>query len=200
LGLAAEIEREMISLRTTEALAKRKAAGLPLGRPKGAHTARRPPGLFALPLGLVVWLAFGACPTHAASPPAAQPAEIWPVEAAFRHAIQLWADERFEALWEQGRLASRYRVSREAFVRGMRHRAVKPTCCWGQLRTVQVHLRTAEEAIVEAQVGIDVKTLATTTVRSMLVYLQREEGRWRVTLEDFLTKPEGGPPDLGWLW
>jgi hypothetical protein len=82
----------------------------------------------------------------------------------------------------------------------MRHRAVKPTCCWGQLRTVQVHLRTAEEAIVEAQVGIDVKTLATTTVRSMLVYLQREEGRWRVTLEDFLTKPEGGPPDLGWLW
>ena len=29
LGLATEIEREMISLRTTEALAKRKAAGLP---------------------------------------------------------------------------------------------------------------------------------------------------------------------------
>ena len=35
LGLAAEIEREFISARTTEALAKRKAAGLPLGRPKG---------------------------------------------------------------------------------------------------------------------------------------------------------------------
>ncbi|MFZ2407544.1 MAG: recombinase family protein, partial [Methylobacter sp.] len=33
LGLAAEIEREFISARTTEALAKRKAAGLPLGRP-----------------------------------------------------------------------------------------------------------------------------------------------------------------------
>jgi DNA invertase Pin-like site-specific DNA recombinase len=36
LGLAAEIEREFISARTTEALAKRKAQGLPLGRPKGA--------------------------------------------------------------------------------------------------------------------------------------------------------------------
>ena len=34
LGLAAEIEREVISLRTTGALAKRKAAGLPLGRPR----------------------------------------------------------------------------------------------------------------------------------------------------------------------
>lgn len=40
LGLAAEIEREFISLRTTEALAKRKAAGHPLGRPKGSRAPR----------------------------------------------------------------------------------------------------------------------------------------------------------------
>jgi DNA invertase Pin-like site-specific DNA recombinase len=35
LGLAAEIEREFISARTTEALARRKALGLPVGRPRG---------------------------------------------------------------------------------------------------------------------------------------------------------------------
>lgn len=35
LGLAAEIEREFISMRTKEALAKRKAEGVTLGRPKG---------------------------------------------------------------------------------------------------------------------------------------------------------------------
>lgn len=40
LGLAAEIEREFISLRTAEALAKRKADGQPLGRPKGRRAAR----------------------------------------------------------------------------------------------------------------------------------------------------------------
>lgn len=40
LGLAAEIEREFISLRTTEALAKRKAEGKPLGRPKGSQSQR----------------------------------------------------------------------------------------------------------------------------------------------------------------
>ena len=41
LGLAAEIERELISARTTEALAKRRAAGLPLGRPKGAVSSEK---------------------------------------------------------------------------------------------------------------------------------------------------------------
>lgn len=40
LGLAAEIERELISLRTTEALAKRKAAGQTLGRPPGRQSAK----------------------------------------------------------------------------------------------------------------------------------------------------------------
>lgn len=36
LGLAAEIERDFISMRTKEALAKRKASGKRLGRPRGA--------------------------------------------------------------------------------------------------------------------------------------------------------------------
>jgi DNA invertase Pin-like site-specific DNA recombinase len=36
LGLAAEIDREFISLRTKESLRRRKESGLPLGRPKGA--------------------------------------------------------------------------------------------------------------------------------------------------------------------
>ncbi|WP_017317644.1 recombinase family protein [Mastigocladopsis repens] len=38
LGLAAEIERELIVLRTTEALAKRKAEGKTLRRPKGRQS------------------------------------------------------------------------------------------------------------------------------------------------------------------
>jgi DNA invertase Pin-like site-specific DNA recombinase len=40
LGLAAEIEREFISARTTEALARRKAEGKPLGRPKGSKAKK----------------------------------------------------------------------------------------------------------------------------------------------------------------
>ena len=38
-GLSAEIEREMISRRTKEALAKKKAEGVVLGRPKGRKSS-----------------------------------------------------------------------------------------------------------------------------------------------------------------
>jgi hypothetical protein len=158
---------------------------------RAARSTRVPRLLVLLPAAC---LAFGVGEGHTASATPPRPSEVWPVEAAFREAVQLWADERFEALWERGLLASRYRVSREAFVRWMRRRAVKLTCCWGQLRDVRVHLQGTEEAIVEAQVGVDVRTLGTTVVRRMLVYLRREEGGWRVALEDFLTKPEDGLP------
>lgn len=46
LGLAAEIERELISLRTTEALQSRKAAGQTLGRPKGKQSTKLKLSLF----------------------------------------------------------------------------------------------------------------------------------------------------------
>jgi hypothetical protein len=177
----------------TLSLAVRSASGV-------CQAARLTTALFVLPVGLVVWWAFGTGATHAASPPAPEPAEVWPVEAAFREAIQLWADEQFEALWERGLLASRYRVSREVFVRGMRHRVLKPTCCWDQIHAVRVHPQGTDEALVEAQVGVDLKTLGTTVVRRMLVALRREAGGWRVRLEDFLTRPEDSLSDLRAPW
>jgi hypothetical protein len=102
--------------------------------------------LMVLAVLLVAWPVVGMGDSRAASPPPSRSAEVWAVEAAFREAMHLWAEERFEALWELGLLVNRYRVSREAFVRGMCYRVLKPTCGWGQLRTVQVHLQTAEEA------------------------------------------------------
>ena len=42
-SMAAEIERDLISARTTEALRARRAAGLPLGRPKGPGKSKLDP-------------------------------------------------------------------------------------------------------------------------------------------------------------
>ncbi|MGA3119008.1 MAG: hypothetical protein ABSF90_31880 [Syntrophobacteraceae bacterium] len=43
LGLVSEIERDLISLRTKESLAARKAAGVKLGRPKGPGKSKLDP-------------------------------------------------------------------------------------------------------------------------------------------------------------
>lgn len=40
-GLSAEIERNLISQRTKEALARKKSEGVILGRPKGSHAAKK---------------------------------------------------------------------------------------------------------------------------------------------------------------
>ena len=47
-SMAAEIERDLISARTKEALRARKASGLPpLGRPKGPGKSKTTPGNFS---------------------------------------------------------------------------------------------------------------------------------------------------------
>jgi hypothetical protein len=139
-------------------LAMRSASGV-------CQAARLRIALVVLPCWLVVCWTLGAGATHAASPLASEPGELWPVEAAFREAVQLWANEPFEALWERGQLCSRDRVSRGSLVQGMRHRVVNPTCCWDRLHAVQVHSHATDEALVEAQIGVDRKTLGTTVVR-----------------------------------
>ena len=80
-------------------------------------------------------------------------------------------------------------MSKDAFSQWMRQRVVTPTCCWGQIRAATVHLVSPEEALVEATLGVDVKTLGTTVERTVLFYLRRKEGEWRVALQDFMLKP-----------
>ena len=143
--------------------------------------------LFVTP---AVWPAAGPQRGERTLPPAMPlSAEAASVEEAFREAVQLWAKRQFDALWARGLLASRYQVSKEAFIRWMRQRVVTPTCCWGQIRAATVHLLSPDEALVEATLGVDLKTLGTTVERTALFHLQREEGEWRVALEDFMLKP-----------
>jgi len=112
------------------------------------------------------------------------------VEAAFKGVVRLWADERFEALWEQGLLRSRYLFPKEEFIFKMRDRALRPACCWRQVQEVTVHLRSAGDALIEAKMGFDSRTRRNSFDQTLTFYLRWEEGEWRVALEDFLFKPD----------
>src|SRR4030088_1252941 len=58
-AMAAEIERDLISQRTTEALAARKQQGMPLGRPKGVGKSK----LDAYQMEIIALLKNGATKT-----------------------------------------------------------------------------------------------------------------------------------------
>jgi hypothetical protein len=76
---------------------------------------------------LAVWPAAGPGREGRTLPTATPlPAETAPIEEAFRQAVQLWAKGQFDELWARGLLESRYQVSKEAFIRWMRQRAVTP--------------------------------------------------------------------------
>ena len=146
----------------------------------------------------VAWLVFGVGNSHAASSLPSQSAEI--VGRWTRPSGRLFSSGATSGLKPCGsggcwRAATGClgRRSSVACVTG----CLSPPAVGASSAAVQVHLQTTEEALVEAQVGVDVKTLGTTEGRSMTVYLRREEGVWRVALEDFLTSSEG-PFRLGW--
>jgi len=104
---------------------------------------------------------------------------------AFRGAVQLWAYEPFDPLWERGLRASRCRVSRGGVRPGDASPGGQPTRWWDRLHAVHVRSHVTDEALVEAELRIDLKTLGTTVVRRLLVALRRRMGSggscWRTS-------------------
>ena len=105
--------------------------------------ARLSHALFALALPLVVGPVFDVSDSRAASPshPGRSRSGWWTRSSG--RPFTCGPTSGCRRCGTMGCSLSRYRVSREAFVHGMRHRMVKPTCCWGQLCTVQVHMSMA---------------------------------------------------------
>lgn len=58
-GLSAEIERKLLSQRTKEALARKKAEGVKLGRPKGSLSGKKTKRLESLNDKIVKWVSDG---------------------------------------------------------------------------------------------------------------------------------------------
>jgi hypothetical protein len=116
--------------------------------------------------------------------------EAQAVERAFRETVELWATERFETLWERGDRFSRQAIPKEMFLFRMRDRALQPACCFRQIQEVKVSVLSSQDASVATTMGFDSKTRGNSFDAVLTFYLRKEEGEWRVTLEEFLSKPD----------
>lgn len=140
-------------------------------------------------VGLVIWLGLLLSGAQAA-PSQLQATETAAIESAFREAVSLWASERFEALWDEGDVATRQSIPKEQFVFKMRGRALRPACCFRQIQDLKTTRLTPVDALVTAKMGFDSRTRGTTFDTTLTFALRKEEGVWRVAVRDFLRLPD----------
>lgn len=126
------------------------------------------------------------------------PAEVaQSAEAAFRDALGLWKDGRYEALFERGYLEHQVALPKDDFVRLMRREDRKLQCCWLTLRSVRPACDGAD-VYLRATVGYEVAGYLFDPSRQVWAHdtaprdveevwrLRWQAGEWRVDLYQVL--------------
>ena len=117
------------------------------------------------------------------------------VEAAVRSAMQAWAYEEYWHLWDMGSSASRAALSKEEFTERMRRGNTRPAA-GKQVEVVQVISSSSDSALVQVRFGLE-DTRRPWAERADRPFLLRlEDGRWAVSLWDFVGLASYFPPDF----
>lgn len=116
-------------------------------------------------------------------------------EAAFRSAMEAWAYEAYWRLWEMGTRASRSALPREAFTDRMRHGNTHPSA-GKQVELIQVISTQPTSALVYVRFGVEDKRRPWVDSTERPFLLNLEDGRWMVSLWDFVGLANYFPPDF----
>lgn len=116
-------------------------------------------------------------------------------ETGFRSAMEAWGYEEHWRLWEMGTSLSRLALSREEFTDRMRRGNTRPAA-GKQAEAIQVIPTQPDSVLAYVRFGLEDKRRpwAESVVRPFLLRL--EEGRWRVSLWDFVGLANYFPPDF----
>ena len=99
-------------------------------------------------------------------------------ERDFDSIINLWRDEKYEELYEYGTLSSHVRISKEGFIRGMRHKKFKLMCCGDAAREIDVIYKSPTVVYVKAKMGYkNHLNKEAFRLRPSGLYLKEENGR-----------------------
>ena len=117
------------------------------------------------------------------------------VEWAFRSAMEAWAYEEYWRLWEMGTRTSRSALPREDFTDRMRRGNTHPAA-GKQIEMIQVLSTQHNSATVYVRFGVEDRrrSWAESTERPFLLNI--EDGRWTVSLWDFVGLANYFPPDF----
>ena len=110
-------------------------------------------------------------------------------ERDFDSIINLWRDEKYEELYEYGTLSSHVRISKEGFIRGMRHKKFKLMCCGDAAREIDVIYKSPTVVYVKAKMGYK-NHLNKEAFRHETFRLVFEGGKWKTDIARILKLPK----------
>ena len=128
-------------------------------------------------------------------------------QRGFEQVVQLWKEQRFEALYTFGTFASQAELSPEAFEYYMRHATRTLQCCWATLQDVTSRFETVDRVYIRGRFGFRNKEFLVVRGRERFVarafleeetltcLVQREDEKWRVDLFRILAL-SGTPLDI----
>ncbi len=105
------------------------------------------------------------------------------VEAAFRDAMAAWSYSEYWRLWAMGLSAQRFALKEGEFDAEMRKGRTRPQG-GNAVEAVRVVATSLDAATVHARIGLERGSVTTVVPRTFT--LRREDGAWRVNLNDFL--------------
>lgn len=116
------------------------------------------------------------------------------IELAFRSAMEAWAYEEYWRLWEMGTRTSRSALPREDFTDRMRRGNTHPAA-GKQIEMIRVLSRQPRSATVYVRFGVEDRRRSWVESSERPFLLNLEDGRWTVSLWDFVGLANFFPPD-----
>ena len=116
-------------------------------------------------------------------------------EAAFKSAMEAWAYEAYWRLWEMGTRSSRSALPREAFTDRMRRGNTQPSA-GKQAELIQVISTQPTSVLIYVRFGVEDKRRSWVESTERPFLLSLEDGRWMVSLWDFVGLVNYFPPDF----
>jgi hypothetical protein len=116
-------------------------------------------------------------------------------ESTFRSAMEAWAYEEYWRLWDMGTRISRSALPREDFTDRMRRGNTHPAA-GKRIEMIQVLSTQPKSATVYVRFGVEDRRRSWVESTERPFLLNLEDGRWTVSLWDFVGLANYFPPDF----